>query len=82
MHHGDVYCLHSDGVSSRGNLRRCLPGDPETVARCIVDGWGRPHDDATAVVLGYGAAGRLLAATAAATATPATPTGQARRHGT
>jgi len=54
MQNGDVYCLHTDGVSSRGNLRGCLPGAPATVARCIVDGWGRPHDDATAVVLGYG----------------------------
>jgi hypothetical protein len=59
MQNGDIYCLHTDGVSSRANLRRCLPGDPETVARCIVDGWGRPHDDATAVVLGYGGGARL-----------------------
>jgi hypothetical protein len=61
MQSGDIYCLHTDGVSSRGNLRGCLPGAAATVARCIVDGWGRPHDDATAVVLGYGAAARLPA---------------------
>lgn len=62
MQSGDIYCLHTDGVSSRGNLRNCLPGAPETVARCIVDGWGRLHDDATAVVLGYGAGAKLPAA--------------------
>jgi negative regulator of sigma-B (phosphoserine phosphatase) len=61
MQNGDIYCLHTDGVSSRGNLRGCLPGAPATVARCIVDGWGRPHDDATAVVLGYGAGIKLPA---------------------
>jgi hypothetical protein len=60
MERGDIYCVHSDGVSNRGDLRGCLPGTPEAVARRIVEGWGRPHDDATAVVLGY-AAGRRLA---------------------
>jgi len=61
MQSGDIYCLHTDGVSSRANLRGCLPGAPRTVARCIVDTWGRPHDDATAVVLGYGAGAKLPA---------------------
>jgi len=59
MQTGDIYCLHTDGVSSRGNLRGCLPGVPAAVARCIVDGWGRPHDDATALVIGYGAGAKL-----------------------
>ena len=59
MQSGDIYCLHTDGVSGRGNLRGCLPGVAETVARRIVEGWGRPHDDATAVVLGYGAGQQL-----------------------
>jgi hypothetical protein len=53
MSPGDVYCLLSDGVSSRGNFKSCLPGPPEVVARRIVEQWGRTHDDATAVVLGY-----------------------------
>jgi negative regulator of sigma-B (phosphoserine phosphatase) len=61
MQAGDIYCLHTDGVSGRGNLRGCLPGAPEAVARCIVDRWGRHHDDATAVVLGYRAGARLTA---------------------
>jgi hypothetical protein len=61
MRAGDIYCLHSDGVSGRGNLHGCLPGTPEAVARCIVERWGRLHDDATAVVLGYGAGARLPA---------------------
>jgi hypothetical protein len=61
MQSGDIYCLHTDGVSGRGNMRTCLPGAPRTVARCIVDSWGRPHDDATAVVLGYGAGAKLPA---------------------
>jgi hypothetical protein len=65
MQAGDIYCLHTDGVSGRGSLHGCLPGAPETVARCIVDRWGRRHDDATAVVLGYGAGAKL----------PATPGG-------
>jgi negative regulator of sigma-B (phosphoserine phosphatase) len=74
MQNGDIYCLHTDGVSSRGDLRGCLPGSPEAVARCIVDGWGRQHDDATAVVLGFGAAAgnRLPAAPGAAGAGPRT----------
>jgi hypothetical protein len=59
MQPGDIYCLTSDGVSSRGNLKSCLPGLPETVARRIVESWGKDHDDATAVVLGFGNASLL-----------------------
>lgn len=54
MRSGDIYCLTSDGVSTRGNLKACLPGDPGKVAQRIVEKWGRAHDDATAVILGYG----------------------------
>jgi hypothetical protein len=46
--------LFSDGVSARGNLKSCLPGAPESVARRIVEQWGRAHDDATALVIGFG----------------------------
>jgi hypothetical protein len=53
MKPGDVYCLFSDGVSARGNLKSCLPGAPESVARRIVEQFGRAHDDATALVLGH-----------------------------
>jgi hypothetical protein len=59
MKTGDIYCLLSDGVSSRGNLKSCLPGDPESVARRIVEKWGRAHDDATALILGFGEVGLL-----------------------
>jgi hypothetical protein len=59
MQPGDIYCLLSDGVSTRGNFRSCLPGAPESVARKIVEQWGRAHDDATAVIMGY-EAGALL----------------------
>lgn len=55
MSPGDVYCLLSDGVSARGDFKSCLPGAPELIARRIVERWGRTHDDATALVLGYGA---------------------------
>lgn len=54
MQPGDIYCVMSDGVSTRGNLKACLPGTPEDVARRIVESCGREHDDATAVVIGYG----------------------------
>jgi hypothetical protein len=54
MRPGDIYCLMSDGVSTRGNLKSCLPGPPAGVARRIVELWGRAHDDATAVVVGFG----------------------------
>ncbi|HEX9945255.1 MAG TPA: SpoIIE family protein phosphatase [Thermoanaerobaculia bacterium] len=60
MKPGDIYCLMSDGISTRGNFKSCLPGAPETVARRIVEHWGKDHDDATAVVLGFGE-GDLLA---------------------
>lgn len=60
MKPGDIYCLMSDGVSIRGNLKSCLPGPPEMVARRIVEHWGRDHDDATAVIVGFGEA-ELLA---------------------
>jgi phosphoserine phosphatase RsbX len=53
MKPGDIYCLVSDGVSSRGNFKTCLPGAPVDVARRIVEQWGRDHDDATALVVGY-----------------------------
>lgn len=59
MKPGDIYCVMSDGVSTRGNLKACLPGAPETVARRIVESWGRDHDDATAVILGFGDAALL-----------------------
>jgi hypothetical protein len=54
MKQGDIYCLMSDGVSTRGNLKSCLPGAPGSVARRIVEQWGRAHDDATAVIVGFG----------------------------
>ncbi len=60
MKPGDIYCLMSDGVSTRGNLKSCLPGSPETVARRIVEHWGQDHDDATALIIGFGEA-ELLA---------------------
>ena len=59
MKPGDIYCLMSDGISSRGNLKSCLPGAPETVARRIVENWGKEHDDATALVVGFGDAALL-----------------------
>jgi hypothetical protein len=59
MRPGDIYCLTSDGVSSRGNLKSCLPGPPDAVARRIVEQWGKDHDDATAVVLGFDEAALL-----------------------
>jgi hypothetical protein len=62
MKPGDIYCLMSDGVSSRGNLKACLPGPAEAVARRIVESWGKDHDDATAVVLGFGDAALLAEA--------------------
>jgi hypothetical protein len=65
MKPGDIYCLMSDGISSRGNLKACLPGPPETVARRIVEHWGKDHDDATALILGFGDVA-LLADTAPA----------------
>ncbi len=65
MKPGDIYCVMSDGVSTRGNLKACLPGAPATVARRIVESWGKDHDDATAVILGFGDAA-LLADTAPA----------------
>lgn len=54
MKKGDVYCMLSDGVSTRANLKSSLPGKPESVAKRIVEQWGRPHDDATALILGFG----------------------------
>ena len=59
MSPGDIYCMMSDGISTRGNFKACLPGSPETVARRIVESWGKDHDDATALVLGFGDAGLL-----------------------
>lgn len=77
MGEGDVYCVLSDGVSSRGDLRSCLPGAPQEVARRIVDQWGRAHDDATALVLGY-RAGELLASRAETS--PAAPASRTTLH--
>jgi phosphoserine phosphatase RsbX len=54
MKPGDIYCLMSDGISSRGNLKSCLPGTAEAVARRIVEHWGKDHDDSTALILGFG----------------------------
>ncbi len=66
MDAGDIYCVHSDGVSARGEAKKsCLPGPPDEVARRIVETWGRQHDDATALVLGYQADAMLSAAAAA-----------------
>jgi len=63
MDAGDVYCVLSDGVSARGDGKKgCLPGAPDEVARKIVETWGRAHDDATALVLGYHADALLAGA--------------------
>jgi hypothetical protein len=63
MDAGDVYCVLSDGVSARGDGKKgCLPGPPDEVARKIVETWGRAHDDATALVLGYRADALLAGA--------------------
>jgi phosphoserine phosphatase RsbX len=67
MQPGDIYCLMSDGVSTRGNFRTCLPGSPDEVARRIVEQWGQAHDDATALVVGY-QADEMLAEPPAASA--------------
>jgi hypothetical protein len=53
MQPGDVYCVMSDGVSARGNHKACLPGAPVDVAQRIVEQFGRAHDDATALVMGF-----------------------------
>jgi hypothetical protein len=53
MKPGDIYCVLSDGVSSRANLKSCLPGAPGDVAKRIVEQFGKDHDDATALVMGY-----------------------------
>lgn len=53
MKPGDIYCVLSDGVSSRANLKSCLPGAPDDVAKRIVEKFGKDHDDATALVMGY-----------------------------
>ena len=37
----------------RANLQSCLPGAPDEVAKRIVEKFGRDHDDATALVMGY-----------------------------
>jgi hypothetical protein len=71
MQRGDIYCVHSDGVSSRADQRGCLPGAPDAVARRIVETCGRSHDDATAVVVGFAADARLQAAGAAGGPAPA-----------
>jgi negative regulator of sigma-B (phosphoserine phosphatase) len=55
MKPGDVICLLSDGVSTRGDLAFALPGEPVEVARRIVEKFGRDHDDATALVMGFSA---------------------------
>lgn len=65
MRPGDIYCLMSDGISTRGNLKSCLPGSPDAVARRIVESWGKDHDDATALIVGFGEA-PLLADSGAA----------------
>jgi len=59
MKPGDIYCLMSDGISTRGDLKSCLPGPPAAVARRIVEHWGKDHDDATALILGFGDAALL-----------------------
>jgi serine/threonine protein phosphatase PrpC len=56
----DIYCMISDGVSGREDLSACLPGPPATVAQRIVERWGRLHDDATALVVGFHSADALL----------------------
>ena len=71
MKPGDIYCLMSDGISTRGNLKGCLPGTPDAVARRIVEHWGKDHDDATAVILGFGEGTLLTGESAATTATTA-----------
>jgi hypothetical protein len=45
--------MHTDGISPRADIRAVgltPPWHPETLARAILDAYGRQHDDALAVV--------------------------------
>lgn len=51
VQHGDLLVMHSDGVSGRWALDAPSAGPPDRVARTLLETYGRPHDDATCVVV-------------------------------
>lgn len=51
LHPGDLLAVHSDGVSGRFSLSELRGGAPGAIARHIVDRYGRPHDDASCLVI-------------------------------
>jgi phosphoserine phosphatase RsbX len=53
MNPGDIYCLVTDGVSSRAEVATCPPLDPCAMARQVVERWGRFSDDASALVVAF-----------------------------
>jgi serine phosphatase RsbU (regulator of sigma subunit) len=53
---GDLVLLYTDGVSDRfgvGDYRGLLADEPSTVARVVVDRFGKSHDDATCLAFRY-----------------------------
>ncbi len=53
---GDLLVMHSDGVSGRYELERLRGTPPDRVARELLEVHGRPHDDATCLVVRWNAA--------------------------
>jgi serine/threonine protein phosphatase PrpC len=51
---GDIFVLHTDGISSRFHLQNHLPDlrkDPQLLAELALEQYGKDHDDATIVVV-------------------------------
>lgn len=51
LHPGDLLAICSDGISRRFALSELRGGSPAAIARHIVDVHGRPHDDASCLVI-------------------------------
>jgi serine/threonine protein phosphatase PrpC len=52
---GDLLVMHTDGVSGRYELARSADEPPDRLARQLLDAHGRSHDDATCLVVRWGA---------------------------
>ncbi len=49
IHGGDVFVIHTDGVSQRLNLERYRHLEAQALAEAVLGHWGYGHDDATCV---------------------------------
>jgi len=50
---GDLFALYTDGIAGSFDIDSVRHQDATTIARAVLEGFRKPHDDATCVVVRY-----------------------------